>query len=123
MGWFASRFARKTLKARACLCLVPQRHVQGLDPKKLDRVLNAYAGLTALPVVRQFHLNAPEHYRIRTHPDSNPPSVSFIWTVPADIEEDVVRMTRECWQKIIEINDQEGIDGMLTYDAAMSEGT
>jgi hypothetical protein len=122
VGLIGSLFGKKPAKTCACLCLLPDRHSRGLDREKLDRVLRAYANLTAFPVVRQFHLNSPEQYRIRYHPDSDPPSVSFLWTIPADLEEEVIRTTREIWNKISAINDQEGIDGMLAHDAAMREG-
>ena len=119
MGLLDSFFGKKPPKTCVCICLVPERFCRDLDKQKLDKVLRAYASLTALPVVRRFHLESPEAKRIRYHPDSNPPSVTFAWTIPEDIEKDVIRMTRECWQKITEINDQEGLEGMLAHDAKM----
>jgi len=123
MRFLGSLFGKRPLKTCACLCLLPERHYRGLDREKLDRVLRAYANLTALPIVMQFDLNDPGLRRIRFHPDSDPPSVSFLWQLPADIEEEVLRMTREWWRRISDMNDKEGIDGMLAYDAKMREGT
>jgi hypothetical protein len=106
--------AANTLVEVDCVCLLPERFVQGQSPDRLRAVLQRCLEIMSDRISPRFRVKAT-HRRLGAFTDDPVHGVGIIltWMVTAEVHQLIAPATREEWDELIAEFDRHGLDPVL----------